>query len=515
CSGVSVPMSYVPWRSGLPSGIRGMPPAAAGFFAGAAWPARSGDPMNSPAATTAAARASVTTRARMLRPRFPLNFTRFMPLADPYSTPAAPLSCLRVFPVFRVFRAFVISCLSCCVFCVFRVFRALQLLDADVLLTVDGHGLLGALVDVQLKDIRPRVVPDDVEVELAADDLRRIDVGHENRLVFGVRPGEEVAERIDDAAAAARDDRLRVVAEARAVVGGEVAAAVELIARQHEAASFDGDVPHRGDPGVARICRRRAVQLYPLRVHRRAHQRQVVLPADHRAEPSERRVEHRQGGAVAESPDETLRRGRHHLAMFADGAYLGKHRKVMPTASERLVWGFGDGSTLPVFDTPLGRLGAVICWENYLPLMRAAMYSKGIELYCAPTADPRDSWVASTRHIAVEGRCFVLSCNQFNRRRDFPADYRTRFGDDPETIVTRGGSCIVDPFGNFLAGPNTEDEAILVADIDPAQIIRGKFDLDVVGHYARPDIFQLHVDERPKQPVTLHRDVAVAAAEEM
>jgi nitrilase len=175
---------------------------------------------------------------------------------------------------------------------------------------------------------------------------------------------------------------------------------------------------------------------------------------------------------------------------------------VMPTASERLVWGFGDGSTMPVYQTPYGTLGAVICWENYLPLMRAAMYAKGIELYCAPTADARDSWIASVRHIAVEGRCFVLSCNQFNRRRDFPANYRTPFGDDPETVVCRGGSCIVDPFGNFLAGPNTDGEAILVAEIDRAQIIRGKYDLDVVGHYARPDIFQLHVDERAKRPVT-------------
>jgi nitrilase len=189
------------------------------------------------------------------------------------------------------------------------------------------------------------------------------------------------------------------------------------------------------------------------------------------------------------------------LFFSPDGAYLGKHRKVMPTASERLVWGFGDGSTMPVFDTPLGRMGAVICWENYLPLMRAAMYAKGIELYCAPTADPRDSWVASMRHIAVEGRCFVLSCNQFNRRRDFPSDYAA-LGNDPDAVVTRGGSCIVDPFGNFLAGPNTEDEVILTAEIDRAQIVRGKFDLDVVGHYARPDIFQLQVDERPKQPVT-------------
>jgi nitrilase len=190
------------------------------------------------------------------------------------------------------------------------------------------------------------------------------------------------------------------------------------------------------------------------------------------------------------------------LFFAPDGAYLGKHRKVIPTGSERLVWGFGDGSTLPVFETPFGRLGAVICWENYLPLMRAAMYAKGIEIYCAPTADQRDSWIASMRHIAVEGRCFVLSCNQFNRRRDFPADYRTPFGEDPDTVLCRGGSCIVDPFGNFLAGPNVDGEAILVADLDRDQIARGKYDLDVVGHYARPDIFQLFVDEGVKRPVT-------------
>jgi nitrilase len=131
------------------------------------------------------------------------------------------------------------------------------------------------------------------------------------------------------------------------------------------------------------------------------------------------------------------------------------------------------------------------------------MYAKGIEIYCAPTADPRDAWLASMRHISVEGRCFVLSCNQFNRHRDFPADYRAHFDGDPDAIITRGGSCIVDPFGNFLAGPNIEGEAILVAEIDRAQIVRGKYDLDVVGHYARPDIFQLNVDERPKRPVNV------------
>ena len=114
------------------------------------------------------------------------------------------------------------------------------------------------------------------------------------------------------------------------------------------------------------------------------------------------------------------------------------------------------------------------------------------------------------QHIAVEGRCFVLSCNQFNRRRDFPSDYRSAYGDAPDTVICRGGSCIVDPFGRFLAGPNVDGEAILVADIDRAQIVRGKFDLDVVGHYARPDIFQLHVDERAKPPVVRQADARTA-----
>jgi nitrilase len=107
----------------------------------------------------------------------------------------------------------------------------------------------------------------------------------------------------------------------------------------------------------------------------------------------------------------------------------------------------------------------------------------------------------------------VLSCNQFSRRRDFPANYRTMYGDDPDTVISRGGSCIVDPFGTFLAGPNYEGEAILVAEIDRAQIVRGKYDLDVVGHYARPDIFQLHVDERPKRPVTTERAESVPTDE--
>ena len=199
------------------------------------------------------------------------------------------------------------------------------------------------------------------------------------------------------------------------------------------------------------------------------------------------------------------------LFFAPDGSLMGKHRKLMPTGCERLVWGFGDGSTMPVFDTPHGRMGAVICWENYMPLMRAAMYAKGIEIWCAPTADSRDTWIASMQHIAIEGRCFVLSCNQFTRRSDFPADFPCTLGDDPQTVISRGGSCIVNPFGEIIAGPNFEDEAILTAEIDRAEVVRGKFDFDAVGHYARPDVFRLTVDERKRSPVVTLADGAAAA----
>jgi nitrilase len=181
--------------------------------------------------------------------------------------------------------------------------------------------------------------------------------------------------------------------------------------------------------------------------------------------------------------------------------YLGKHRKVMPTAAERLVWGFGDASTLPVFDTPFGRLGAVICWENYMPLLRTAMYSKGIQIYCIPTADGRETWLSTVRHIAMEGRCFVLSSNQFTRLSDFPQDIKNDLASKPDDVVCFGGSCIVDPMGKVLAGPDFAGESILFADLDLAEVTRAKYDFDVTGHYARPDLFHLEVNERPQRPV--------------
>lgn len=185
------------------------------------------------------------------------------------------------------------------------------------------------------------------------------------------------------------------------------------------------------------------------------------------------------------------------------GDLIGKHRKLMPTALERLVWGFGDGSTIGVADTRLGRVGSVICWENYMPLLRMAMYAQGVELYCAPTVDDRDTWLPTMRTIALEGRCFVLSACQYFMRGDGPADYTPIQGDNPGTVLIRGGSCIVDPLGNVLVEPDFTGETIKLAEIDKRVITRGKYDLDVVGHYARPDVFSLTVDTRPKSPVRL------------
>jgi len=177
-----------------------------------------------------------------------------------------------------------------------------------------------------------------------------------------------------------------------------------------------------------------------------------------------------------------------------DGEYLGKHRKLVPTAVERIVWGAGDGSTLTLVDTPCGKVGAVICWENYMPLLRTVLYAKGIELYCAPTVDDRDTWISTMRHIACEGRCFVLSACQY-LSAEMHAEPATS-----EPLI-RGGSCIVSPFGELLAGPAYGSEKILIAEIELGEIVRGKFDLDVVGHYSRPDIFELKVDEREKRLV--------------
>ncbi len=189
------------------------------------------------------------------------------------------------------------------------------------------------------------------------------------------------------------------------------------------------------------------------------------------------------------------------LIFGPDGQMLGKHRKLMPTAMERVLWGTGDGSTLAVISTTIGRIGSVICWENYMPLLRTAMYAKGVELYCAVTVDDRETWIPTVRHIALEGRCFVLSACPFLRRSDLPSGYPTEKFAASQDVLIRGGSCIVGPLGQLLAGPKYEEECILVADLDRADLARAKFDFDVVGHYSRPDVFRLEVNEQPMKVV--------------
>lgn len=190
-------------------------------------------------------------------------------------------------------------------------------------------------------------------------------------------------------------------------------------------------------------------------------------------------------------------------ALYFDGKHglIGKHRKLMPTAAERLIWGFGDGSTMEAIDSKLGKIGAVICWENYMPALRMHMYAQGVMFYCAPTADDRDTWLATMQHIALEGRCFVLSSCQYITRMAYGADHESALGDNPDTVMMRGGSAIIDPAGKVLAGPDFDGETILYAQADTAAIARGKYDFDVTGHYSRPDVFELVVDDRPKPAV--------------
>lgn len=184
---------------------------------------------------------------------------------------------------------------------------------------------------------------------------------------------------------------------------------------------------------------------------------------------------------------------------------VGHHRKLMPTGSERLIWGQGDGSTLPVNASPAGRVGSVICWENYMPLLRQAMYAQGVELYCAPTVDDRDVWQHTMAHIALEGRCFVLASCQAIRAEDYGPGYASVLEPNEAGWLIRGGSAIYAPTGELLAGPVYDEETILVADVDLSVRTRGTFDFDPVGHYSRPDVFTLTVDTAPRPGVDFRR----------
>lgn len=176
---------------------------------------------------------------------------------------------------------------------------------------------------------------------------------------------------------------------------------------------------------------------------------------------------------------------------------LGVHRKIKPTGTERVIWDEASGESLTTFQTGIGKLGGLICWENYMPFARMAMFQKGVEIYIAPTADSRDTWLASMRHIALEGRCFVLACNQYFTKSMYPEKYRELIQDQAEEICP-GGSVIISPMGKVMEGPLLNETGVLMAELDLDEINQSKLDFDVIGHYARNDIFEFSVKDQPE-----------------
>jgi nitrilase len=184
------------------------------------------------------------------------------------------------------------------------------------------------------------------------------------------------------------------------------------------------------------------------------------------------------------------------LYFSPEGKLLGTHRKLKPTAAERIIWGEGDGTTLQTYPTPYGNLGGLICWENYMPLARMTLYQQGINIYLAPTADARDAWQATMQHIALEGRCFVIGCNQFVTKAMYPVDLQAlpEMKSQPE-VMSRGGSVVISPLGKVLAGPIFDKEEILLATLDLDEIIKSKLDFDPIGHYSRSDVLKFNINE--------------------
>jgi nitrilase len=191
------------------------------------------------------------------------------------------------------------------------------------------------------------------------------------------------------------------------------------------------------------------------------------------------------------------------VVIGADGAVQNRHRKLMPTNPERMVHGLGDASGLRVIDTPVGRVGMLICWENYMPLARYALYAQGVEIYVAPTYDSGEGWICTMRHIALEGRCWVIGSGTVLRGEDIPEDFpaRTQLYPDPKEWINDGDSVVVDPQGKVVAGPLRRVSGILYADIDIDRVAPSRRTLDVTGHYARTDIFDLRVCRTPAAPV--------------
>lgn len=191
------------------------------------------------------------------------------------------------------------------------------------------------------------------------------------------------------------------------------------------------------------------------------------------------------------------------IVIGPDGQLLNRHRKLMPTNPERMVWGFGDASGLKVVETPCGRIGTLICWENYMPLARYALYAQGIEIYIAPTYDSGDGWIGTLQHIAREGCCWVVGSGNAIKASDIPEDFpgKAQLYPDPDEWVNPGDSIVIAPGGEIITGPMRNEQAILYAEVDKERVGIARRSLDVVGHYARPDIFKLHIDRQPQSPV--------------
>ena len=192
------------------------------------------------------------------------------------------------------------------------------------------------------------------------------------------------------------------------------------------------------------------------------------------------------------------------VVIGSDGAILNRHRKLMPTNPERMVHGFGDASGLRVVETPAGRIGALVCWENFMPLARYALYAQGVEIYIAPTYDAGDAWIGTLQHIAREGRCWVAGSGFAMRVADIPEDFpaRAELYPDADAWVNPGDSVVVSPDGTTVAGPLREDTGFLYAEVDTTSVAAARRSLDVAGHYARPDVFELRVRREPQKLVT-------------
>jgi len=191
------------------------------------------------------------------------------------------------------------------------------------------------------------------------------------------------------------------------------------------------------------------------------------------------------------------------ITIGPDGTLLNKHRKLMPTNPERMVWGFGDATGLKAVETPVGRIGTLLCWENFMPLARYTLYAQNVEIYIAPTYDSGDGWIGSLQHIAREGRCYVVGCGNIMQGSDFPDDFpeKSRLYPDQNEWVNPGDSVVIAPGGEIIAGPMRKEKGILYCDIDLEKVAAAKRALDVVGHYSRPDIFTLKVNDKPQSPI--------------